>query len=921
MRTRACFLALLALVPALLAVDAEVRTVGGLPALCLDGKPIPPLQCITADPSAYSTVHDGVLHMGSDSLFSAARMETVQTLPPDCDIEAELAFDRYTGSDASFGFSFRRGSGEITCNLAYYPDGNRLKFWDRNASGKGLIRWDQPLTWQPGVFYHLRLEVRGRTVKAFLDGKLIAEKESPADSKPGPLRFGSYRGSGRCRSIRVTKPDGSIVLDESFGDDDLPLWTGRAGSDRHLLAKAAENGIHLFQVGAHLTEFWRGDDSFVSASLGTRVQAALTADPEGYIIIRLWLNPPAFWSKEHPGEMVLAKNLNGTDWGTHKWATFASSIWRRDLQKVLPELVRQIDSEDWGKRVVGFQVMSANGGEWVYGFNRVIFHDYSPAQQREFRAWLTETYKTDEALRAAWTDPDVTLATAEVPAPALRVHRAVWHEFTSNFPASPAHPRTNRIFLDPSRDQALLDYKRFHNRAVTDTILLAAEALKSASQQKRVIGVYYGYHVPTTGSIHNKGHSDIAHLLASPLVDMLACPLNYDQRDAGGTTLPQLAPGSARANGKLFWIEDDSRTVYAREGVNWRLPTLAATEQAMKRTFAYALTKGGGDWWLDFGNNWFAHPPLLKLYNRFAQTMTEATPEDRTSAAEVVVLLHDEAYLRMLRYPSFSESLVYRQLLEECSRLGTPFDIAMLADAEKLPPYKLYILPDAFYVSDEHRQMLARVLRKDHRTALWIYAPGLWTGQGLSAEAASELSGIRLRQTDVSALPDLRLTNLDSPWTQGLDPSFRHTARVRLDPVICVDDPAATELGRMVLRYPLNVRGWGANVQTREVGLAARKRDDWTSIYCAVPCLPAELLRPIARASGVHLYGDDGDTIYASHGFLAIHTGSPGRRTIWFPTDVKELREVFDNTRLPVVNGGVAVDLALGQTRLWRLIR
>ncbi|MBT4821939.1 MAG: hypothetical protein HON70_39900, partial [Lentisphaerae bacterium] len=524
MPIRSCLLFSLLLVQSLFAVDAEVRDVGGLPALCLDGEAVPPLLCVTVDPSAYSVVRDGALHMGSNSLYAGIGIETLQNLPADCDIEAELAFDSQVGGDASFGFAFKRGGGEFTCNLAHYPERNRLKFWDRNAAGRGLIRWDEPLDWESGRFYRVRLEVRGRSVKAFVEGKLVKSEESPADSQPRCLRIGCYRGEGRCRRIRVTQSDGMVILEETFADPALPLWNARAGSDRDLLIKAAENGIHLFQVGLHLPEFWRGPDRFDLSMFVGRMRAALEADPQAHIIVRLRLNPPPFWDKAHPGERVQAKNLDGSDWGPHRWVNFASSVWRTDLKRVLAELVRQIDREDWAGRLIGFQVMAADGGEWVYGFNRVIFHDYSPAQQREFRVWLRERYTTDAALRAAWEDPDLTIDNAEIPLPAARVHRAVWPEFSSRSPARPPSHRTNRVFLDPGRDQALLDYKRFHNRAITTTILLAAGVLKSASEQKRVVGVYYGYHVPTTGSIHNKGHSDIAHFLASPLVDIVACP-------------------------------------------------------------------------------------------------------------------------------------------------------------------------------------------------------------------------------------------------------------------------------------------------------------------------------------------------------------------------------------------------------------
>jgi len=907
--------------PAYPAVTAEVKTVDGLPALCLNGKPVPPLLCVTADPNGSATVHNGILQMRSNALYSSMFNDTKRELPANCTIEAEVAFDSQTGEDASIGFAFTRGEGEITFNLASYANGNRLKFWDRNASGKGLIRWDKPFDWKPGIFYHLRMEVSGREIRIFVDGKPVAAEESPADSKPGPLKIGVYRGEGRFRTLRVTHPDGALFMEENFADPALPAWNARGGSDYDLLTGAAESGIHICQVGFSLSEFWTGPDQFDLRLFSERMQSTLQADPQAHIIMRLRLLPPSFWEKMHAGEMVQGRHLDGSDMPTENWVNFASPAWRSDLQRVLSELVQHIDRETWSGRLIGFQVMAANGGEWVYSFNRQSFHDYSPAQEREFRLWLKEKYSTDANLQKAWNKTDATINSAVVPPPSERVHPSLWSQIPGPQPPAPKHPRSNRIFIDPQRDQPLLDYKTFHNRAITETILLAAKALKSSSVQKRVIGVYYGYHVPTTGSITNKGHSDLAYLLASPLIDILACPLNYDQRDAGGTTLPQLAPASVRANGKLFWIEDDSRTVYSREGIQWRIPTLAETEDVMKRTFAYALTKGGGDWWLDFGNRWFAHPPILKLFNRFSATMQSATPADRTSNAEIVVLLQDQSYLRLLHNDEFTEAIVYRQLLEECSRIGAPFDIAMLSDLERLPPYKLYILPDAFYVSAEEQKMIKRVLRCRNRTSLWIYAPGLWTSQGLSETAASDLTGIHLKQSRANAQPDLRLTASENPWTLGLPPAFRHISPARLDPVIYVDDPDATELGRMILRFPQSPGGYLTGVQPRVTGLAVREFESWNSIYCAVPCMPAVLLRTIARHAGVHLYSAGGDTIYASRGFLAIHTGSAGKKTLRLPEEVREIHEIFNDTRTPVPNHEIQIDLDFGQTRVWKLDR
>ncbi len=57
----------------------------------------------------------------------------------------------------------------------------------------------------------------------------------------------------------------------------------------------------------------------------------------------------------------------------------------------------------------------ANENEWV---------DYSAANVRKFREWLGERYRTDAALRSAWSEPNVSLATAEIPTRAAREQSA-----------------------------------------------------------------------------------------------------------------------------------------------------------------------------------------------------------------------------------------------------------------------------------------------------------------------------------------------------------------------------------------------------------------------------------------------------------------------------------------------------------------
>ncbi|MBM3501473.1 MAG: hypothetical protein FJX74_22695 [Armatimonadetes bacterium] len=66
-------------------------------------------------------------------------------------------------------------------------------------------------------------------------------------------------------------------------------------------------------------------------------------------------------------------------------------------------------------------------------------------------------------------------------------------------------------------------------------------------------------------------------------------------------------------------------------------------------------------------------------------------------------------------------------------------------------------------------------------------------------------------------------------------------------------------------------------------GLIALEGEDWTSLYSAAPDVPTEVLRPIARRAGVHVYLDTGDAVWANGSLLAVHALTAGDKHIRLP--------------------------------------
>jgi hypothetical protein len=241
---------------------------------------------------------------------------------------------------------------------------------------------------------------------------------------------------------------------------------------------------------------------------------------------------------------------------------------------------------------------------------------------------------------------------------------------------------------------------------------------------------------------------------------------------------------------------------------------------------------------------------------------------------------------------SFSIPGIWHQRHQGLSRLGAPYDLYLLDDllGGGLPAYKLYVFLNAFRMTAGRREALALQLRRDGRTALWVYAPG-FVDDAPSLEAMRELTGIGFESGLQPWGPFAHITRTDHAITRDVSPDLFWGTNSALGPLFHVKDPDATVLGQVV--YSLG---------RCRPGLAVKEFPQWRSVYSAAPNLPAPVLRGIARYAGVHLYSEAGDVLYATPDLLAVHTAVGGRRTFRLPAKAEVVYDLY--------NGGVVAKRA-----------
>jgi len=675
--------------------------------------------------------------------------------------------------------------------------------------------------------------------------------------------------------------------------------------------KSAATGIHIYAFDVGKGTEWVGPGpgragDFDLSTVEARFARVVEADPAALFHLRIYLEPGHgdWWEKAHPGECEILSD------GRRNGMSFASRVWRDGAKEFLRAYIAHFRKIGLFDRIIAYQVGAGHTGEWVKGESSMYAPcgDYSEPMRRYFRDWLAGRYRGDvAALRAAWRHaPSVTFEMAAVPAAERQLEARMY------------------TFRDPAAEQDVIDYFAALAELCADAVIDLCRTVKEATGGKRLAGAFYGYLLDLAwnggffkerpdsdfSTYQRSGHLGLSKVLASPHVDFLVSPYSYGFRGMGGDSPSMLPAESVRLHGKLLLIEDDTRTHSDSTDPNYgQVKTFDDSRAILRRNLAHFLTHGEGAWWALWKVDPVKEPRFEGLLRELRQWGDTSMNCDRSSASEIAVLLDDESFFYETCRYNLDIPLIFQQRLWGLPRLGAPFDVFLLDDflAGKLPAYKLYVFLNPFRLDGARRRALSKELKRDGRTALWIYAPGFIKDlPGL--ENMEELTGIRFGLGEQPWGPLVHITDFGHPITRGLGRDTVWGTNSKLAPLFHVDDPDARVLGEVVYSQG-NCRP----------GFAAKELPAWRSVYSAAPNLPADVLRAIARWAGVHIYSDDGDVFYANRSFLGVHTLAGGERTIRLPRRVPGVADLLAGKVIARDTAEIRVVLEPRSTALYRI--
>ena len=243
-----------------------------------------------------------------------------------------------------------------------------------------------------------------------------------------------------------------------------------------------------------------------------------------------------------------------------------------------------------------------------------------------------------------------------------------------------------------------VNYYKYLSYIVAKRICDLSAFAKKKLQRRLVIGVFYGYNLerPDRESCHNATEM----VLNCDDVDFICSPVSYSFERRGGIDHPcMLAVESLKMHGKLYFVENDSRTHLTMpllEHPHFYRPVFMARDKNLaieniKLHYARALIHAHALWWFDMGGGWYNDDCYMDMFREFLKITKQSQNKDMTSVSEVAVIV-DSDMMNSIPVGSKESNTVYA-VRRQLGLMGTPYDCYLASDFDTIKDkYKAFIL-------------------------------------------------------------------------------------------------------------------------------------------------------------------------------------------------------------------------------------
>ncbi|MEN6301753.1 MAG: beta-galactosidase [Armatimonadia bacterium] len=645
--------------------------------------------------------------------------------------------------------------------------------------------------------------------------KILASPEQLATEKPARAEIRQHNGAP---ALFINGKPEPLVMYRGTVDPFSPYG-------RKLLGEFRDAGIHAYAPYVTLDRCWTGPGKYNFRLLDDIVRAYLSVDPDAHLTMLVRLVPPSWWFESHPDEMVGYATSDKIDSNDESDRVLrpspASEAWRKESGEAWAALIRHIEAQPWGKRVIGWHACYGIYAEWHYfGSWSQQYPDTGLAMTKTFRAYLRNQYGDVKKLQAAWQDPQVTFDTAAVPG------------------VEPRKLATLGAFRDPKQEQRVIDYYRCQHKVIADDIEYFGKLAKQETRGRAIYGIYYGYFMGVYPQAQG-GHLELARLLKSPYIDYFVAPYEYGNRLMGEDGRLRSLAEAFNLAGKAHIIEADTRTYLHPREEHGRTQNLTESLAAIRREFSTGLTEHTGYWYVDFGpesvGGWYDSPEIMATIKDLYGVAKRAVDVPARRVSEVALICD----LQSAYYLSDGEGLAsaYKLIMDttrQLYRLGTPFDAILLPQLPQadLSRYKVLVFLNTTAMTDEQAAYVRKLREEGKHAMVFLWAPGLTGPDGVSVARAEKITGMKLENTGVHAPGAMVVTKPDHPLTRGLPATAAASLEVTGSaPVTGFDKLETWNNPRTALYMEQHYQGYEIKPTEAGVNWTFETSDTWSDLH------------------------------------------------------------------------------------------
>lgn len=562
-------------------------------------------------------------------------------------------------------------------------------------------------------------------------------------------------------------------------------------------------------------ESWVGENTYDFSAIDRQMDMFIENAPEAYFAPMIQLDTRDWYLSQHQG---IPNSF------THLSQIACDEEWKRAASDYMKAAILHIE-EKYGDKVYGYFLLCGTTTEW---FSDGDYEASHPIKERGYKNWLKDE--------------------------------------NAHLPSQERLDLAGDVFLSEDENDVYLA-RKFHSEIIADLILYFTNEAQSVICHNKLLGLYYGYLFELGGErLYNAGSLGYEKVFLSDDIDMISSPSSYGYRKLQDPSAFMVTQKTLDAHNKLYFLEFDHITHAAPTeikdgrqenssnmrtvkipGADSKCKNEAESLNLMYRDFILCKANGAAMWWFDMFDGWFRTEGMMKAVKHMLKTDAALSTKPSDSVAEVAVFAEGEAMHRVRKSSNLATVCLsdIRRTLAEC---GVPYDIYSISDLrlDSINKYKLYIFVNQYDLSEENKKLISEKCKAHGKSVLWLYGADYVNGGKAGSLNVTKITGINISESDKSH--------------GGVVYDNKTTVYKTAAPYFEIKDDNASPI---------------AFFEDGTVSAAYKETNGFKSFYVATCNLPSELLRHIAKLSGVFVYSHSNNVyVYPNSAFVGVYNAT-----------------------------------------------